>query len=281
VLFRSLRVLFGGQDGLGDGRTLRRPRSWLGHFGSVLAVGDVNGNDRADLIVASPGAPAASVPGHASYCESAVDGPRSCRMLAMLEGGPAALVVGDVTGDGFGDVVAGVPWNAYADGAATAGAVLIWPGTRRGPSARAVTVTQETDNVAGHDQPRDRFGAAIAVSDLDRDSYADIVVGAPGEDDTAGRVIVVRGSESGLPTVAGPGYSQATPGVPGRLTPGHQFGDAVALLDADGDGREPDLLIGAPGAARSLFTLPGEPGGFTASEASARLPAGPITLGVG
>ena len=92
---------------------------------------------------------------------------------------------------------------------------------------------------------------------------------------------VVFGSRDGLPTASGPIYSQDIPGVQGRLTAGHRFGAAVALLGAGGDDREPDLLVTAPGSSPSLFKLPGRPGGFTGSGASAKLSAGESTLGVG
>ena len=279
----TVRVLFGGEDGLAEGRTLRRPRPSLGRFGSVLAVGDVNGDDREDLVAGAPGVPSASVPGHVSFCAGTDDGPRSCGTLTELEGGPTALAVGDVTGDGFGDVVAGIPVNGYPNPGAPppAGSLVLWPGSRRGPREHPVTITQDTDNVAGHDQAGDRFGAAIAVGNLDGDGFADIVVGTPGEDEAGGRVTIVFGSRDGLPTASGPIYSQDTLGVQGRLTPGHHFGAAVALLGAGGDGRPPDLLVTAPGSSPSLFRLPGRPGGFTGSGASARLSAGEATLWVG
>ena len=280
----TVRVLFGGDDGLRKGRTLRRPRSSLGRFGSVLAVGDVNGDDREDLITGAPGVPAASVPGHVSFCAGTDAGPRRCEMLTELEGGPTALAVGDVTGDGLGDVVAGIPvddYPLYLGAPAPAGSVVLWPGGRRGPKERSVTITQDTDNVAGNDQAGDQFGAAIAVAHLDGDPFADVVVGTPGEDEAVGRVTVIYGSRDGLPTAEGPIYAQDTVSVQGRLTPGHRFGAAVALLGAGGDGRRPDLLVTAPGSSPSLFRLPGRPGGFTGSGASARLSAGESTLGVG
>src|SRR3712207_7275971 len=38
---------------------------------------------------------------------------------------------------------------------------------------------------------------SLAVADLDGDGYGDVVVGIPGEDDGAGRVVVVRGARRG------------------------------------------------------------------------------------
>ncbi len=276
----DLRLLFGSDGGLGDGRMLRRPRTRLGRFGSVVAVGDVDGDDRLDVVEAAAGVPAASIPGHATYCAGGDEGPIRCRVIADLPGGPTALAVGDVTGDGLGDIAAGVPVNTYLDPIlpAPAGAVLLWPGTRRGPAVDAVTITQQTENVRGNDQPGDEFGAAVVVADLDRDSFADIVVGTPGEDEAAGRVSVLRGGATGLPPFAGPLYSQGTPGVPGSVTPGNRFGAALALLDPDGDGRRPELLVTAPGSPRSLITLRGRPGGFSGTGASGRLASGATTL---
>jgi hypothetical protein len=162
-----------------------------------------------------------------------------------------------------------------------AGAVLLWAGAPGGPSGDPVAITQQTENVKGNDQPGDEFGAAIAVADLDRDSFADIVVGTPGEDDGAGRVTVVRGGPGGAPPANGPHYSQDTPGVHGRRLAGNRFGSALTLIDADGDGRRPDLVATAPGSTPSLLTLAGRPGGFTGSGASGGLPAGAVSLGVG
>jgi hypothetical protein len=190
------------------------------------------------------------------------------------------MAVGDVTGDGLGDIVAGVPVNTYLNSSVLppAGAILLWPGTRRGQVGARVTITQETENVSGNDQSGDEFGASLVVADLDRDSYADIVVGMPGEDEDVGRVTVIRGSRTGLPPDTGPMYSQGTPGVDGSWSPGNRFGAALALFDPDADGRRSDLLVSAPGSSPSLLRLSGRPGGFTGSGATGRLTAGAATL---
>ena len=67
----------------------------------------------------------------------------------------------------------------------------------------------------------DRFGAAIALADLDGDYCFDVVVGAPGVDG-GGAVYVIYGTRAGL----GTGASMRIP-LPAR--PGDAFGKAVAV----------------------------------------------------
>jgi tRNA A-37 threonylcarbamoyl transferase component Bud32 len=236
----SVLVYVGGDGGLSASRTrvIRRPRGVAG-FGSVLAIGDVNRDKRLDLLEGSPG-PA----GHASYCPSRRRWPRRCRTMGDALPGPATIAVGDVTGDRYRDVVHGVP-----DAGAVvpdAGAVRVWRGGRRGPAGGPITLSQESPpDVIGHDQEGDAFGTAIAVAKLDRDRFADIVVGTPGQDSATGRVAVLFGDEDGVDEARDTGYSAETPGAL-RFEPGSRFGTSLSLLDIDGD-RRPELLVTAPG----------------------------------
>ena len=267
----AIRLLFGDAEGLSAerGRTIGRPDDSGGGFGAVLAIGDVNDDGDPDLVEAAPGEA-----GHSSFCAGAPDGPTTCTALGVdLAGGPASLAIGDVTGDGFGDIVQGVPdaGDPVPDESGLgppgpAGLVRIWRGRRRGTAREPITITQQTEGVTGNDQARDAFGAAIAVADLDADDFADLVVGAPGEDDTNGRVTVIRGSPAGHGDVLQRGYGAKTPDLPISIGPGTRFGAALALLDVDGDadGRL-DLIVAAPGGG-VVVTLPGvDDGGFTAT----------------
>ncbi|MEG7741722.1 FG-GAP repeat protein, partial [Listeria monocytogenes] len=66
--------------------------------------------------------------------------------------------------------------------------VLQLQGTSSLTVARRLSLAQSSAGVPGGDEPGDGFGASLALGDLDRDGYADLVVGAPGEDEGAGRV---------------------------------------------------------------------------------------------
>ncbi|MFE9623938.1 VCBS repeat-containing protein [Streptomyces sp. NPDC006527] len=149
-------------------------------------------------------------------------------LLAALLGGsalsavPAAAVhgavPGDFNGDGYRDAVLPAP-GADVAGKEAAGAVVVLYGSRKGVSAtRRAVITQNTAGVPDTAEAFDWFGLTTATADLNRDGYADLLVGTPYEDTArgkdAGSVTVLWGSRGGLtsgtelPAAAAPGMAQ-------------------------------------------------------------------------
>lgn len=148
-------------------------------------------------------------------------------------------VESDFNGDGYADLAVGVP-SGSVDGKAKAGYVSVVFGGEDGPGRHgARRITQATVEVPGTPEGGDRFGAAVTSAYIDDDPYADLVIGAPGEDidakTDAGSVTVLYG--------AGDGFSEAGTAARGAAS-GDTYGNAVVAADFTGD-TDVDLAIGA------------------------------------
>jgi hypothetical protein len=158
---------------------------------------------------------------------------------------------GDVNGDGFDDVLVGVP--EYSSDTAAGGAVFVYLGRSSGLAADpAWTVANDTAAAL--------FGVAVAsAGDINGDGFDDVVVGAPGF--RGGAAFVYSGGAAGLQTT--PRWTIATKEAGARL------GAAVASAgDVNNDGFS-DLLVGA-GAASTVGKISLYLGGSSASSPKAR-----------
>ena len=129
----------------------------------------------------------------------------------------------------------------------------------------------------GTDEAGDAFGTTVGAADLDDDGYADIVVGAPGEDSelTSGAIVpdsgaltVIRGGPSGRARTGHAGFAK-TSGIRGTPVPFEELGASLTVMDIAGNGR-PEVVAKADRAARvedALFVLESRRGAFAPGEA--------------
>jgi hypothetical protein len=235
-----------------------------GQTGSVVTpAGDVNNDGFADVVVTSPlfdtsGPTIVDAGRFDLFFGSAIGLPASPSQTipGQQAGGRvgfAAAPAGDVNGDGFADVIVGMP-NVFSF-SVNDGAARIYPGHATGLLSSSFSPIGGAAN--------ELFGFAVAgVGDVDGDGYDDVAVGAPGTTTffaSDGSVYLYRGGAGGPTNVAFAtlhGFSDSC-----------RFGAAVAPAgDVNADGYA-DVAIGAPGAAGPG----GEPGWATIMRGS---PAG-------
>ncbi|WP_369171028.1 hypothetical protein AB5J49_25675 [Streptomyces sp. R28] len=196
---------------------------------------------------------------------------------------PAGYVsaIGDIDKDGYADIAIGNERETSADPAgAKGGKVTVVYGGPAGlnPDRAPLVLTQDTPQIPGAAESGDRFGSHVFLGDINGDGYADLAVGASGENAGAGAVTVLYGSATGLRTTGVQSFTQNTTGVPGTSESNDRFGARVLLADHSGDHRA-ELTVSATGenGDGAIWSLRGATGGVTTSGAAS---FGPGTTGV-
>jgi FG-GAP repeat protein len=299
----SVTVLFGSGSGLvtttsrfyqqGSGGlpdTLEKDDT----FGAAVAIGDLDGDTRGDLIVGAPSEDLANPTRvdagivHVLYGDaSGAVGTRNTTVTgdtgSLPEDAQAGdrfgcfSSVGDFNGDGRIDVEIGADGRTV-DGIATAGAVYVLFSGASGLSTTGSQLWHENSaGVPDAAESLDNFGDSTAAGDFDHDGYTDLAVSDDKEDLTGvagtdqGAVYVFRGSASGLTTTGLQFLTQDSAGIPDTAENLDEFASLVQAGDFNGDSYD-DLYVAAggetiDGAANAglLHLLPGGASGITGS----------------
>jgi hypothetical protein len=206
--------------------------AWMGR--SVSTAGDVNGDGYDDLIVgASRYDNGLEREGAAFLYLGSAEGP-STTYDWMVDGdeyrayaGSSVDSAGDVNGDGYDDVIVGVPYIDDGKGA------WVFHGSQLGLSLEPDWIGQGDSN--------NRYGWSVGTAgDVNGDGYDDVIVGDylyTGGQIQEGKAYVYHGSALGL-------RSGAAWTAEGNQ-PAAQFGEAVGTAgDINGDGYD-EVIVGA------------------------------------
>jgi disulfide bond formation protein DsbB len=220
-------------------------------FGSVLTIGDFNGDGCADLAVgvsadnvdSISGAGAVNIlygsSGGLTATGNQLWSQNSPDILDTAESGDSfgnALASGDFNGDGRDDLAVGVFFeDAGASEIANAGVVNVLYGSATGLTASGNQEWyQDSPGILDESEAGDLFGMVLAAGDFNGDGRDDLAVGVPSEHlgsvVYAGAVNVLYGSDTGLTATGNQFWTQDSPGIGGEAEDHDFFGDALVAI---------------------------------------------------
>lgn len=177
-------------------------------------------------------------------------------LLAQLGTSSLEAQYPDFNGDGFDDLVVGVPFEDVGTGqeGINAGLIQVLYGAAGGVSVEGDQVWHQSSvGIADAVGSGEDFGSALALGDFDGDGFDDLAIGAPLEiigsccaRFSAGIVHVLHGSSTGLTATGSQIFSQDTPGILDEAESSDFFGNSLAAADFDDNGFD-DLAVGAAG----------------------------------
>lgn len=215
-----------------------RPENAVGYY--LAPAGDVNGDGYSDVLVSVyNNVFGVSKDGRVQLFLGTGNGIGSAAAWTS-EGkggtnyGESIGSAGDVNGDGYFDVVVGAP--RFSNGEENEGAVFVYYGSPSGLDTNPSWIMEGN-------QANAFFGASVSTAgDVNKDGYADVVVGASYYDDgetNEGKIFVYLGSASGLGKT--PYFTAQSDQVNAF------FGKSVSSAgDVNHDGFG-DIVVGAPG----------------------------------
>ncbi len=159
----------------------------------------------------------------------------------------ASLAVGDFDDDGYADLAIGADREDVGS-VQDAGAVLIAYGSSTGiTGARDQLITRNGDGLTVPPTIVELYGATLASGDFNEDGYDDLAIGAPrarcpNGTDSAGAVIMMLGSASGIVNTGTRQFRPGVLGVQGTCTDNMVFGRTLAAGGFDA-GSSTDLAI--------------------------------------
>ncbi len=248
-------------------------------LGTSVAVGDINGDGRLDLIIGAVGAdgpdglPERRRDAGAVYVIFGRPAPYY-KLIDIFDGDQditihgetpgdrfgASVATGDLNGDGIVDLIVGA---TDADGPrkerANAGQVYVFFGSTSLPKTIDLARRNADMTVFGRNAT-DQLGNVVVSADINGDLFNDLVIAAhqadgPGNGrNNSGEVYILFGSTT-LPERVDLAKDGADVHIYGADA-GDTLGVSVTLGDVDADGAQ-DVIIGAPGASGPQNKRPG------------------------